>query len=148
MYCNFPPKIELSLEPRAFLTWRAPGTILELFWVPLGVSWGLFRHLGSSLATLGGHFGLPLWDLGVPRAPSGCILATFFVALASNIGPKGHFLHDVGSCGVIVQDFCRNCVRFSLASLGVLCFTVSLLFMVSPLFVFLVACSLCLRRSA
>ena len=76
--------------------------------MPLGVPWGLFGRLGSSLATLGGHFGLPLWDLGVPRAPSGCILATFFVALASNIGPKGHFLHDVGSCGVIVQDFLQE----------------------------------------
>ena len=95
----------------------APGTILELFWVALGVSWG-------------------------------CILAACLVTLGSNGGPKGNFCMMLGVAARFLIIFYRNCARFSLASLGVLCFTFSLLFLVSSLFVFLAACSLCLRRCA
>ena len=152
-YCNSHRWEGFLLEPRAFSTfrvrggsWGSPGTILELFWVALGIPWGLFGRLGSSLATVWGHFVLPLWDLGVPWAPSGCIWAAFFVTSGSHMGPKGQLLAYVGSYRVIVHDCLQ--AQFSLASLVFLGFTFSLLFMVSSLLVFLGPCSLCLRRFA
>ena len=111
----------------------------DLFWVPLGVSWGSLGRLGSSLTTLGGHFGLSLRDLGVPWAQSGCISAAFLVTLGSNVGPKGHFCMLLGAAGWFFMIFAGivydSLLFYSLvviSGLLSLCFSCSLLAMSPP----------------
>ena len=71
-----PSEIVLSLEPRAFLTFRfsvgggsghALGIMLELFWVPLGLPWGALGATWELLAgpwdTLGVTLGSLCWSL-------------------------------------------------------------------------------------
>ena len=64
-------------------SWGALGTILALFWVPLGVSWGPLGRLGTSLVTLGGYFGYPLPHLRPPWPPLGCTLVAFVMNLGT-----------------------------------------------------------------
>ncbi len=59
------------------------GTLLELLWMPLGVSLGASGRLGGSLVTLGDYVGLTLLHLGPPWPPFGYIEAAFFMNFAT-----------------------------------------------------------------
>ena len=80
VYCNFPPKLKLSLEPRAFSTVRFWGggslgglqaPFWSSFWVPLGVPWGALGAPWELLGDPWGHFWSPLAHRGLPWVPSG-----------------------------------------------------------------------------
>ena len=114
----------------------APGTILELFWVPLGIPWGALR---APWELLGDPWG-SLWAAAVgPWRALGTIwvhLGYIFCGFGFNMGPKGNFLHDVGSCGVIVQGFFAGIVYDSLLLLSAFSVLPCRCYLWSPLFLF------------
>ena len=103
VYCNFPPKIELSLEPRAFLTVRflgpqsaAQASNLRVFWSSWGVS---LEGLGVPLDLLGdpwGSFAISLGRLGNSWPPLGRPLAPLRAHFADPCPLFGHYLGALG----------------------------------------------------
>ena len=76
--------------------WGATGTILEVFWVPLGSLW---EPRGRPFGASGGHFGLTLLVLGSPWPLLGCTFAPNLVTLGATIASEGNFCMLLGAMG-------------------------------------------------